>query len=267
MFFQGQDHSDQYFDGILNPILIIMLPFAFLNKTFYRDKVFLVCFTSFFLVTVLFLSAPRIRYILPTVPFLSVMAVAGIKSLVDRFKANGGLARPLILNGTFVVTTTLLGCNAMYLIQHFNAIQPVPYILNEETKDAFLARHIGSYSAIHYINQSLPSNATIFLVFFAGRGYYLDRAYYHEPSFGMKALKEMVKAARNESEFLARLKSLKASHMLVRTSLYKKYLQDNFEPRAISRFLRLMDRYSQCIYESNGYAVYEVFTVPSPLSS
>jgi hypothetical protein len=263
MFFQGQDHSDRYFDGVLNPILIIMLPFAFITKRFHRDKVFFISFSSFFLITALFLAAPRIRYILPTIPVLTVMAVMGIKSLVDRSKPNTGLVPQVIWTGTCVITATLLGCNAVYLKHYFNAIQPVRYILNQETKDAFLARHIGSYPAVHYINENLPTNAKVFLVFFAGRGYYLDRTYYHEPSFGMQAVKGMVKASRSEPEFLICLKSLNCSHILMRTSLFKKYLRDNFEEQAIARFLDLTTRYWKCIYESNGYAVYQMPKAPS----
>ena len=48
MFFQGKDASTQYFDGVLNPILIIMVPFAFLNRKLNRDKVFFLLFPVFF---------------------------------------------------------------------------------------------------------------------------------------------------------------------------------------------------------------------------
>ena len=41
IFFQGQDNSARYFDGVLNPLLLIAPPFALMNKSFYRDKFFL----------------------------------------------------------------------------------------------------------------------------------------------------------------------------------------------------------------------------------
>ena len=75
MFFQGKDASTQYFDGVLNPILIIMVPFAFLTKALNRDKIFFLLFSVFFLFMAYFLTVIRIRYILPVVPFLAIMSI------------------------------------------------------------------------------------------------------------------------------------------------------------------------------------------------
>ncbi len=92
-FFQGQDHSDRYFDGVLNPILIIALPFAFMNKSFYRDKLFFMLFAGFFILATFFLDQQRIRYILPVIPILSILTVMGLinifnwtMSISNRFK-------------------------------------------------------------------------------------------------------------------------------------------------------------------------------------
>lgn len=258
MFFQGKDNSDQYFDGVLNPILIVMLPFAFFNKEFARDKVFFLSFSLFFLVIALFLTVPRVRYILPVVPFLAILAVMGMKGLVDRFNNSRGLTPRIGLIGTFLVAIILVGCNGLYLKEYFNTIQPIRYILNQETKDEFLARNLRSYSAMRYVNENLPANARIFLIFLAGRGYYLDRAYYHEPSFGMAAINSMVKCARSAPDFKAYLESLGCTHILVRNSLFEKYLQDNFQKEVVLRFLGFTRLYWKTIYESNGYTVYEI---------
>jgi len=83
-FFQGRDYSDQYFDGVLNPLLIIMVPFAFMNKSFQKDKIFFVVFSVFFILITFFLDELRIRYILPTIPFLSILTVMGIMNILNR---------------------------------------------------------------------------------------------------------------------------------------------------------------------------------------
>jgi len=78
IFFQGQDNSSRYFDGVLNPVLIILSPFALMNKSFYRDKLFFFSFTIFFILTVFFLEQKAfsmeqiVRYSLPTIPILSI---------------------------------------------------------------------------------------------------------------------------------------------------------------------------------------------------
>jgi hypothetical protein len=235
-----------------------MLPFAFFNKEFARDKVFFLSFSLFFLVIALFLTVPRVRYILPVVPFLAILAVMGMKGLVDRFNNSRGLTPRIGLIGTFLVAIILVGCNGLYLKEYFNTIQPIRYILNQETKDEFLARNLGSYPAMRYVNENLPASAKIFLIFLAGRGYYLDRAYYHELSFGMAAINSMVKCARSAPDFKAYLESLGCTHILVRNSLFEKYLQDNFQKEVVLRFLGFTRLYWKTIYESNGYTVYEI---------
>ncbi|MBW2266794.1 MAG: hypothetical protein JRF28_11665, partial [Deltaproteobacteria bacterium] len=152
MFFQGHDNSDQYFDGVLNPILIVMAPFAFYNKRLRRNTIFFTAFTAYFLICAFFLTVPRVRYILPVVPLLAIVTTMGIKALIDHFMQRKGFILYAGIMVTIVITTFLLGSNWLYLKNHFDAIQPMKYISDEETKDQFLARHIGSYPATEYIN-------------------------------------------------------------------------------------------------------------------
>jgi len=258
MFFQGKDNSDQYFYGVLNPILIVMLPFAFFNKEISRDRILFFSFSLFFLIIPLFLVAPSVRYILPVIPFLAILTVAGIKGVVDRFNNSRGLTRPIGLIGTFLVTIILIGCNILYLKEYFNIVRPVGYILNQETKDEFLSRHLGSYPAIRYVNENLEADAGISLIFLAGRGYYLDRAYRLHPGYGMGAVKDMVQASDTSSAFIACLRSLDSTHLLVRNDLFEKYLRDNFTTEEIGRFLSLTSRYWEPLYKGLSYSVFRL---------
>jgi len=256
MFFQGHDNSDQYFDGVLNPILIVMAPFAFLNKRLRRNTLFFTAFTAYFLICAFFLTVPRVRYILPVVPLLAIVTTMGIKALIDHFMQRKGFILYAGIMVTIVITTFFLGSNWLYLKNHFAAIKPIKYISDEETKDQFLARHIGSYPATEYINKNLPTNAKIFLMFMAGRGYYLDRDYCHESSFGMGFIEQLVKtAAVSDADFIAYLQSQEFSHIFMRTDLFEKYLADNFKEETILRFLALKRKYWKQVYESKGYMV------------
>ena len=82
-FFQGQDNSDRYFDGVLNPILIILSPFSLMNRSFIRDKLFFISFSVFFILMASFLDQIRIRYILPIVPILSILTVMGLINILN----------------------------------------------------------------------------------------------------------------------------------------------------------------------------------------
>ncbi len=261
MFFQGQDASVQYFDGVLNPILIIMVPFAFLTKALNRDKIFFLLFSVFFLFMAYFLTVIRIRYILPVVPFLAILSVIGIKNIVEWTGRKSSRVRRAGLIGLFAVTIIFIAFNFLYLKNYFNEIGPVKYILNQETKDEFLSRHIGSYPAMQYINKNLPDDVRIFLMFLGRRGYYLNRPYYHEKSFGMNTISGMVKASADKQDFRAYLQSLDCTHILMRTELVNKYLRDNFPEKTIICFLDIMKEYWKPVYELNGYMIMEIIQV------
>ncbi|MCK4529270.1 hypothetical protein KAW18_18050, partial [candidate division WOR-3 bacterium] len=112
--------------------------------------------------------------------------------------------------------------------------------------------------AMQYINENLPDDARIFLMFLGGRGYYLDRPYYYEKSFGMNTINGMVKASVDKQNFQAYLQSLGCTNILMRIDLFNKYLNDNFPKKTIVRFLNLVKEYWNPIYGLNGYAVYKL---------
>ena len=258
IFFQGKDSSPQFFDGVLNPILIVMLPFAFLKRDYSRDKTFFLLFSAFFLLMACFLTIIRIRYILPIIPLMAILSVMGIRNLVgwaDRLSRPTGHICIIIISS---ITVILIAFNLLYLKDYFNTIKPARYVFHQETRDEFLARNIGSYPAVKYINENLPDDARIFFMFLGRRGYYLDRSYCYDSSFGMKTITGMVKASKDRHDFHAYLKSLKCTHILMRTGLFNKYLHDNFSEGAIGRFLHLAKEYWRPVYTSNGYAVMEL---------
>lgn len=257
-FFQGQDYSDRYFDGALNPVLIIMVPFAFMNKSFQKDKIFFVLFAIFFILMAFFLDQLRIRYILPAIPFLSILTVMGIMNILNW---SAGKTKPLryFYAGALLLFLVILGGkNIIYLNNYFQNLQPIKFIRHMETRDEYLNRHTKSYAAIRYINIHTPKNARIRLVFLAGRGYYLDRIYEDDPSFGMDVVRGLVAAANDDKTFQNYINSLGCTHLLVRTDLYLKYLHDNYSLETKNRLFQQMSRVAEMIYNAHGYAVYRL---------
>ncbi|MEA3415141.1 MAG: hypothetical protein U9R02_03140 [Thermodesulfobacteriota bacterium] len=211
-----------------------------------------------------FLTVIRIRYILPIIPFLAILSVIGLKNIAELTGKKSSLVRRAGLIGISAVTIVFIAFNFLYLKDYFNTVQPVKYILNQETKDEFISRNVGSYPAMRYINENLPDDVRIFLMFTGRRGYYLDKPYYHERSFGMNTINGMVKASVDKQNFQAYLQSLDCTHILMRIDLFNKYLSDNFPEKTIIRFLDIMKEYWKPVYESNGYMIMEITQVSHP---
>lgn len=195
---------------------------------------------------------------MPVVPFLAILSVIGIKNIAEWTGKKSDLVRRASLIGIFAVTIIFIAFNFLYLKNYFNEIGHVRYILNQETRDEFLSRNVGSYPAMKYINENLPGNVKIFLMFLGRRGYYIDRPYYHQRSFGMNTINNMVKASADKQHFRAYLQSLDCTLILMRTELVNKYLHDNFPEKTIFRFLDIMKEYWKPVYESNRYALMEI---------
>ena len=254
-FFQGQDHSHRFFDGVLNPVLIILAPLAFINKSFMRDKLLFIIFSVFFVLVATFLDQTRIRYILPVVPVLSILTVMG---LMNTFNWNINVSnhwKNFFSYTALFIFIFFISQNFLYLKNYYQTINPWNYVSGKESRDAFLTRHVGSYAVMKYINEHTPPDARIKLILVAGRAYYLDREYEYDRSMGMSFISNLVKASREEKTFPKYVQSLGFTHLLVRTDLYLKYLHDNYPPETVNQFLRQMNRTTEIMHEANGHAV------------
>ena len=260
IFFQGQDNSFRYFDGVLNPILIILSPFALMNKSDYRDKLCFIYFAVFFVLIAFFLDEIRIRYMLPVVPVLSILTVMGLVNIWNWTRNISSPFRNVLTAVLLTIFIVIMSKNLFYIKNYYQNISPTSYVLGKESKDEFITRHISSYPAIKYINAHTPENAKIRLIFLAQRGYYLDRIYEDDRSFGMDKIRGLVANVKEDRSFQEYLHSLDCTYLLVRTDLYLKYLHDNYPLETVNRLFQQMNRATEIIDNENGYTVYRLIS-------
>jgi len=263
MFFQGQDNSPRYFDGVLNPVLILLAPFSLADKSFMRDKLFFISFASFFILTVFFLEGQAfgmdqiVRYALPVIPFLSILAAMGMIAVWKRIRAFPVPLRNILTALFFSMVVLFMSINYFYIKNYYQNINPGSYLWGKETRDEFISRHNSSYESIKYINTHTPENATIRLVFLAGRGYYLERKYSEGSVYGIGDMQSLVKA-QDKRTFRNVLQSLDCTHLLIRTDLLEKYLKDNYAADIRQTFFRRLDEAMEVLYQKNSYMVLRI---------
>lgn len=263
IFFQGQDNSPRYFDGVLNPVLILLAPFSIADKSFMRDKLFFISFASFFILTVFFLEGQAfgmdqiVRYALPVIPFLSILAVMGMVAVWNRIRAFPVSLRNILTALFFSMVVLFMSINYFYIKNYYQNINPGSYLWGKETRDEFIARHNSSYESIKYINTHTPENATIRLVFLAGRGYYLERKYSEGSVYGIGDMQSLVQA-QDKRTFRNVLQSLDCTHLLIRTDLLEKYLKDNYAADIRQTFFRRLDEAMEVLYQKNSYMVLRI---------
>jgi len=256
IFFEGKDHVPQYFDGVLNPLLLIMLPFACLGRNLKRDRAFLLSFSVFYFFVAAFTAGLRVRYLIPIIPCLAILAVGGIKNVSECLKGRSQVLFRAGFGAVLAVTGFCLVLNGTYMISYFDNIRPVPYILGEESRDEFISRHVGSYPAMRYVNETLPQDAVVLLMFVGGRGYYMERPYIHHVFSEMGIVRHMVEVSESREVLKRYIESLGCTHVLMREELFERFLYDNYDKREIRIFKESMAPLWRVVYRMNGYAVY-----------
>ena len=248
IFISGQDDNPQYFDGVLSPILILFLPWAFHGK-WLDDKKYIAGFALLLLLFATFLVNMRVRYVLGIVPPLVVLLVYGVFNVYLRIK------RPAFL---FAGLLCFAGWHATYLWKYIAEAQPLGFLSGAASRAEYLTRRLPEYSAFDYINREAPATAKIYLLFVGRRAYYCGRDYFHDggdlPGFLLAA----IRTAKNPEQIGQSLTDKHITHLMAREDLFARFLGNNLTPNQVRRWNEFAGRGLRLAYRAHGYAVYQL---------
>jgi hypothetical protein len=248
VFFAGRDDEPRYFDGVLSPILILLLPWAFKGK-WGEEKRVLISFAVLYFAYALVLTDLRIRYILLIVPPLVVLLVYAIFNIYLRIKQPAYLFTFLLIFATF---------HLFYLWRYFQEVAPLTYLSGDVSRSAYLTRMLPEYPVFGYINRELPGTAKIYLLFIGRRAYYCERDYFHDggelPGFLLSA----IRSAKNPGQIDQTLKLKGITHLMIREGLLQQFLQNNLTDPEKTVWNRFAVEELQLRFRDGGYALYQL---------
>jgi 4-amino-4-deoxy-L-arabinose transferase-like glycosyltransferase len=248
LFFTGRDDDPQHFDGVLSPVLILLLPWAFKGKWLAEKKIFL-SFAALYLVYALFLVDLRVRYILPIVPPLVILAVYGV------FNIYAGIRRPAFLFAGLLLIAVLHGS---YLWRTYQEVAPLGFLAGRERREDYLTRVLPGYTVFRYANRELPPAAKIYLLFMGRRAYYLERGYFHDGGELPAALLGAIRSARDPAQIEKALEERGITHLMVREDLLRRFLADNLRPAEREVWDAFVGRHLRAQFRDYGYGVYQL---------
>jgi 4-amino-4-deoxy-L-arabinose transferase-like glycosyltransferase len=258
IFFQGQDDNPKFFDGKLNPFLLILPLFVFLRSTqrpgrFNMEIKLLSVYSILFLLFVFFSIDMRIRWISPIIPPLVLLSVFGLSYMKQGCDAPQTKPKTVKLyKGLFwLILTTMFVLNALYITSYFQFIDPISYLSGRTSRDEYIQRFRPEYSAIKHANQNTPQHSVILCLFLGNRRYYSDR----EMNFDYGSFKTVVKESESPQRVASHLRDRGFTHLMVRHDLFKKWSNDNFaheEKKKISLFFSL---YTETLLSKDGYTL------------
>ncbi len=177
IFFEGQDGDPRYFDGRLNPFLLLLPLLVFVgpaNRQVRLEQIALAAFSLFYFFFAFNTGVLRIRYLVPMVPCLVILAMHGLHNI--ELLVAQHLQKPRLLTAVWLVPVSLLlAWNGSYIWQQFQEVDPLSYITGRVSRDEYLSKKLPEYPVMQYANKNLPASATVLCVFIGWRGYYVDR--------------------------------------------------------------------------------------------
>lgn len=259
IFFQGKDGEPKYFDGKLNPFLLILTIFAFFrNKDepeyLRREKNILLVFSILFFSFAFFSSGLRIRYISPFIPSLIVLSVFGLENLFNMVKRISSITPKRICWILIVlIPCCALFLNADYIADQYKSVNPIPYITGKISRDEYIAKYIPEYMALRYINNNLDTQAKILFIYTGKRGYYSDRDYLIDNSMGI--MKGLIDRAEKPLDISEGLKKRGITHLLVGYSLFEEWMSNSFSEEKQALTQTFFKEYMVLLYGENGFGV------------
>ncbi len=248
VFISGQDDNPQYFDGVLNPMLILFLPWALKGK-WAQEKVYLFVFVLLYFAYAFFLVEIRIRYILPIVPPLVILLVYGVHNIYLRIR------RPPLLYAAVLI---LLALNGLYLWNYLGRTAPLPFLTGRESREAYLQRSLPDYPVLRYVNRNLPPNSKIYLLFMGRRTYYYNRDYFHDSGDLPWYLLNVIRDAQSGEEIKIALRKKGITHLMVREDLLEHFFVTNLKTREREIWDAFAHRGLQALYRHQGYSLYAI---------
>jgi len=263
VFFQGQDGSARFFDGKLNPFLLILLPLAYLQATeswpVKREKAAFLWFAVTYLFICFFTSNLKTRYIVPILPPLVILATLGV---------NNGMRLAESLHNKFLsrcLQISMLGCviiafalNLSYIVGQFKRISPFEYILGKVSRDEYVLKYVPEYRVIQFINANLAADSKILFVLIGNRGYYCDRDYMPDMVRNRSLIESLLKEHERPAVIWRELRKRHITHLLININLFRKWAIATLDQEQRARLKRFFLGYAKLLYLDNGYGLYRL---------
>ena len=266
LFFQGRDDNPRYFDGKLNPFLLLLTIAAFLplqssSGGITAETKMLLLFAALFILYAFFQRDIRIRYVAPAIPPLVILSIFGLHRIHQYFARIGSRRHwPLAGIGVAVLAGAVLLLNVSYIFGQFKQVDPYSYITGRLGRDAYITRYRSEYPVVAYANDHLSAEAKLLGLFMGNRHYYSDR----DLVFDRKLFLRIVQNAVASTSIRDALLQQGFTHLLIRFDLFNNWTAKQFNAEEKKRLKAFFTGDAQPVISSGGFGLFELLDNPKP---
>ena len=262
IFFEGEDDNPKYFDGRLNPLLLI-LPIALLvlarragNR--HRELLLFGAYSVLMVVLVFLLTDMRLRWVATIVPPLVVLATYGLRDIHQRL-AERFASVVMAHTVTALLLTAYFVPNLLYAHSLFGKIDPVPYITGKVDYATYVRNHRPEYAAIELANQLVAPDKAVLGLYLGNRRYYFSV----DAIVLNQVFTSVAERSASGDAIADRLLALGYSHIVVHAGLFRQWLASTDEQTASRVNAFAQNRLKELIYEAD-FGLYEITSSTPP---
>ena len=264
LFFEGKDGRPQYFDGKLNPFLLILPIFAFWRNreehlAVSREKKVLLAFSVLFFAFAFFSTVLRIRYFSPILPPLVILSVFGVRNIIGSVKClETSIAKKIMAAVLGFAVILLFGTPVLYLVSQFKYVRPVKYLSGNLSRDGYISEYCPEYPAMKYVNENLPLDVRLLFMFIGKRGYYCDRDYIPDTAGELNRLYKVIINSSSHKEVARNFRKRGITHLVVNINLLNKWVNNLFRLEKRKWVIQFFADRLIPVYATNGIVVFEL---------
>jgi hypothetical protein len=195
---------DVGFDGILGPIFLLTLPFLAAWRRWETPLQMILIYT---LLTFFFWasSVQQMRHLIPIFPLLALV----VGAILTRYQSRKNIFALLLC-----IVAGSLAFNGYHIARDFIKINPLRVAVGLESRDHFLTRTLPTYTMYRFVNETLPPDARVFLIYMKNYTFLCERDCYADEMFEVHTLQKILREEVSPDRIHNRLKAEGFTHLL-----------------------------------------------------
>ncbi len=240
------------FQRILPTFLAIIPCLLFFRKVDRSVKLILIYFALFY-VFWFFSFAQSIRYLLPILPWLAIVASYTIRKSEEHNK---------LLSQGFAILLILASVSNL-LVSFYQARLIFPVVMGIESREKFLSRSLEFYPVYRYAEDNLPENSKLLL--YVNMGYYCNLEYVN----GVPMNQAYIRYDECDSlqDLLEELSSKNITHVLTHDHTLYRSSSARYYPEVVVLVRYFVAMYGKLLYENGGVRLYSLRPMQSPAAT
>lgn len=261
-FFEGRDDDPRYFDGKLNPFLLLFIFFVFFKHQYSTktrlELIFLCSFAWLFFFFSFFQGSLRIRYIAPSLPAFVILATFGINNIYQYLKdKTDGKAVTAFIILPFLILPPII-YNFKYINHLIDRYKPLSYLSGQISREDYIAKYLPEYSVIKYANEQLKEGDKILAIHLGGRGYYFDFPVEFDKVVTKSRIVRIIVESESSGQIAKKLFDEGYTHIFIRLKLFNDTIGKILTTEEIDRLNGFLLKHTKQLATNGKYGLFEL---------